>query len=146
MSKIKTWMPLKFLVHVFRVHPEKINLKVMRKLTANLFPVCWSVDNRSRKERPKLMLATKIFFPYVHLHIFKANICYSSSQIKQIKCYFFLFYVLYNGRTGLFQSQNITGWYSHNKSVSFNVQYSLMYSSLSLTVTEPSKTTIKCFL
>ena len=78
----------------------------MRKLTANLFPVCWSVDNRSRKERPKLMLATKIFFLYVHVHIFKASICYSSSQIKQID----LFHVLYNGRKGLFQPQNITGW------------------------------------
>ena len=85
--KIKTWMPLRFLFHTFRewtlkVRSEQIHLKVMTKLRANLFPVCWSVDNRSRQERPNLTLATRIFFLYVHVHIFKASLCYSSSQIR----------------------------------------------------------------
>ena len=62
----------------------------MRKLTANLFPVCWSVDNRSRKERPKLMLATKIFFPYLHLHISKHLLFFQLNQTDQMLLFPFL--------------------------------------------------------
>ena len=73
-SKIKTWIPLNFLVHISRewtlkVLHEQINqFESGEKLRANPFPVCLSVDNRSRQVRPKLTLSARIFFFCIRTH------------------------------------------------------------------------------